>query len=169
MWQCPKCALEVDDSSGWCWSCGTGRDGTVYADIPLAWVVSEPVPEPPQVSQTVRARNAAGVEVVRPAAGVPRRFGLGKLMLITAFFAVLFAVLSCLNAHPLVFVAVAGFVTLVGLSQAILFSGKMPRQASVVTGSVVCALMPVVGFLVFVPNPGRHLGLKQANSLRPTG
>ena len=159
MWQCPKCGLEVEDSLKWCSICGTQRDTAAQAEIPLAWVVAERVPEPSRAIQTVRVGKDPGVERVRPAAGVPRRFGLGKLMLITAFFAVLFAVLRCLDAHPIVFVVVAGFVTVVGLSQAILFSGKRPRRASVVTGSVLCALMPVVGFLVFVPNPGRHLGL----------
>jgi hypothetical protein len=159
VWQCPKCGLEVEDSLKWCWICGTQRDTAAEAEIPLAWVVAEGVPEPTQATQTVGVGNDPGVERVRREAGVPRRFGVGKLLLITAFFAVVFAVLRCLNAPWLLFVGVAGFVTIIGLSQAILYSGRRPRRASVVTGAVLGGLVPAVGFLVLLFSERPHLAM----------
>jgi len=152
MWQCPKCGLEVEDSLKWCWICGTSPDGAEYPGYPLAGEC--PVP-PGGLAKTI----AKWLSRLPNPSGVPRRFSLGKLMLITAFFAVLFAVLRCLNAHPVVFVVVAGFVTVVGLSQAILFSGKRPRRASVVAGAALGALVPAVGSLVLHFTEGPHLAM----------
>jgi hypothetical protein len=70
-----------------------------------------------------------------------------------------FAVLRCLNAPWLLFVGVAGFVTIIGLSQAILYSGKRPRRASVVTGAALAALVPLVKFLVLLFDEGPHLAM----------
>jgi hypothetical protein len=67
-------------------------------------------------------------------AGVPRRFGIGTLLLITAMYAVLFAVLRVFHAPPFVFVEIAGFFTAVGLGQMFLFKGQRPRRASVIVG-----------------------------------
>ncbi len=41
MWKCPKCKEQCEDNFDSCWSCGTGRDGSVS---------SEPFPEPEVVS-----------------------------------------------------------------------------------------------------------------------
>ncbi len=151
MWLCPQCGLEVEDSLKWCWICGTSPDGTEYPRIPGAGDASE-LSRQPLTRKVIRRigalrRRLGGIRLPK-AAGVPRRFSLGRLMLITAFFAVLFGLLSWLDAHPILFVAVGVFVVLVGLAQVFLFSGKKPRKASVVAGSAVGALIVVVGFLV---------------------
>ncbi|NQT35927.1 MAG: hypothetical protein HQ581_00470 [Planctomycetes bacterium] len=67
----------------------------------------------------------------------PRQFSLADLMGVTALFAMLFAVLAAFEAHPSVFLMVAGFVVTVWATQTGLFGGKNPRKAAVLTGSVV--------------------------------
>ena len=161
MWQCPQCGKELEDSAKLCWICGTSPDGTEYPHIPRAWRASEPLREPPDLIEVVGAiKEARGKRTLPPAAGVPRRFSLGRLMMITAFFAVLFGLLSWLDAPAVVFVVVGVFVTVVGLAQAILFSGKSPRKASVVAGSAVGAVVATMWclFLVFVVPGGLGVG-----------
>ncbi len=150
MWQCPQCGMEVEDSLKWCWICGAGRTATPHADVPRAWDAAERFQPPPDLIRTIRAIKDARDEGMRPPiAGVPRRFSVGKLMLITAFFAVLFGLMSCLSVPTWVFVTVAVFVAVIGLAQAILYSGKEPRRASVVAGGAVGALT-YVGFALAV-------------------
>jgi hypothetical protein len=72
----------------------------------------------------------------RAPAGVPRRFGISKLLLITALFSVIFAILRSFEAEPIVFVGVGIFFAVVGVAQAVLFHGKRPRLASMVAGFV---------------------------------
>ena len=142
MWQCPKCGTEVDDSLKLCWICGTSPDGTEYRSYASTADSRQKVR---LAVETFNRRKLAFV--AEPGdlvdAGVPRRFGLDKLMIITAFYAVLFALMSWLGAHPIVFVVVAMFFTGVGLAQAFLYSGNKPRKASIVAGSVLCASIPV--------------------------
>jgi len=74
---------------------------------------------------------------IRPAVGVPRRFGVGTLVLVTTMFAVLFAAMRTYGVHPITFGAIAVFFAGVGLAQAVLFVGRSPRAASVVAGAVL--------------------------------
>jgi len=78
-----------------------------------------------------------------PAAGVPRRFGMGILMLMMTMFAVLFAVMQLLGAPADVFIIVAVLFAGVGLGQMLLFGGKYPRAASIWVGA---CLYPVEVF-----------------------
>ena len=134
MWQCAKCGMEVDDSLKWCWICGTSPDGTEYPSYPLAGGSRT---HPGGLVKAI----SSWLNWMPKATGVPRRFSLGRLMLITAFYAVLFSLLSCLDAHPIVFAMVAVFFTGIGLGQVFLFKGKRPRKASIVAGSILSALM----------------------------
>jgi hypothetical protein len=68
-------------------------------------------------------------------AGVPRRFGVGILLVITSMYTVLFAVLRALGVPPIEFILVALFFTAVGLGQMLLYQGKRPRRASVMAGA----------------------------------
>jgi len=79
----------------------------------------------------------------REEAGVPRRFGVGTLLLITTMFAVLFAVLRALGVPALVFAGIALFFMAVGLGQMLLFKGERPRRASITTGAFLGAGFPV--------------------------
>lgn len=70
-----------------------------------------------------------------------RRFGIGKLMAITTLFAVLFGLMKWADFHPIVFAAVAVFVAGIGVAQALLFGGKDPRRASVLSGAFLFPLI----------------------------
>jgi hypothetical protein len=89
-----------------------------------------------------------------PQVGVPRRFGIGTMMVFTAMFAVLFSVLKTLNVSPAPFVFISVFVAGVAACQAILFGGKNPRAASIAGGSVLYYLMMVVVYLYSGSVPG---------------
>jgi MFS family permease len=82
----------------------------------------------------------------RKQTGVPRRFGVGTLLVIVTMYAVLFTVLQ--KTDPAFFVLVVVFVTIIGLSQAILFKGHDPRLASMVTGMALGTLLPIVTSVV---------------------
>ena len=80
----------------------------------------------------------------RKQTGVPRRFGVGVMLVITTMYALLFALLSGLGFPPLAFVTIALFFTGVGLGQAFLYKGRDPRKASIVAGLVLTPLALIV-------------------------
>jgi ribosomal protein S18 acetylase RimI-like enzyme len=69
-------------------------------------------------------------------ASVPRRFGVGVMLILTTAFALLFSLMRTLGAPPQVFLLVAGLFLAVTLAQILLFEGKKPRQASLWAGGV---------------------------------
>jgi hypothetical protein len=73
----------------------------------------------------------------RPQVGMPRRFGIGTAMILTAMFAAVCSVLKLLDATPAVYVGVSVFVIGVVASQALLFKGKDPRHASIISGAII--------------------------------
>jgi hypothetical protein len=79
--------------------------------------------------------------------GVPRRFGVGTILVITAAFAGLLALLRLLAAPPLQVGFWIVFITLVGLGQAVLYRGRQPRLASIVSGAVCLPALIVVAML----------------------
>ena len=70
-----------------------------------------------------------------PAAGVPRRFGVGVLMLLMTMFAVLFSVLRSFHADVGVFALFSTMFAAVAVGQVLLFGGRYPRAASIWVGS----------------------------------
>ena len=64
----------------------------------------------------------------------PRRFDLATILVVTIAYSLFFTGLRMLDATPVVYVNTIVLVTLVGASQALLFGGKRPRWASVLTG-----------------------------------
>ncbi len=85
--------------------------------------------------EAVEKLRIIGGDVVRHEAGVPRRFGVGILLVITTMFAVLFAIMQMLRLPPLAFAGIAVFFGAVGLGQMLLFKGERPRRASVIVGA----------------------------------
>jgi hypothetical protein len=90
----------------------------------------------PRQGETMRQPRKRSAQV-----GVPRRFGIGTLMILTAAFAVLCSVLKVLGASPLAFVCVLGFVSCIAACQVLLFRGKNPRAASIVGGLTIGVLV----------------------------
>jgi peptide-methionine (R)-S-oxide reductase len=84
----------------------------------------------------------------QPAVGIPRRFGIGTMMILVAVFAMLFAVMKTLNTPPIVFGAISVFFAGVGLCQVLLFKGKNPRRASIVGGMIIYSLFAVIAAIV---------------------
>jgi len=82
-------------------------------------------------------------------AGVPRRFGMGVLLVITAMYAVLFGVMRGIGANPITFVLVTLFFTAVGTGQMLLFRGRQPRWASMVAGAAACPLLYLGGIIYY--------------------
>jgi hypothetical protein len=77
---------------------------------------------------------------------VPRRYDLATLFVVSLAYALLFGFMRAAGLPPLGFAIVAGFVSVVGLGQAILFRGKAPRKASAVCGIAVflAVQLPIV-------------------------
>jgi hypothetical protein len=83
----------------------------------------------------------------KPQVGMPRRFSIGTLMILTVFFALLFGVLTMCSVSPTVFIAITLFVLGITACQALLYGGKNPRKASFVGGAVMYGLA-VLGMAV---------------------
>lgn len=66
---------------------------------------------------------------------VPRRFDLATIFTVTLAYAVLFALMPIVRSSVAISIAIAGFVTLVGVAQATLFGGQRPREASLACGA----------------------------------
>jgi hypothetical protein len=112
---------------------------------------------------------------VRRTVGMPRQYGVRTMLVITTLYAVLFAFLASLKAHPFFFVAPGIFLAGIGLTQMFVFKGTRPREASLLAGSCLlaagaatgvvlmhCAGEPGDGVLlwmvVFTPGVGAALG-----------
>ena len=140
MWQCSKCGADVANSHDTCWICGTSIDGVARAGLP-----------PPRVSPSL-APTLFSVPALkkppRPQVGLPRRFGIGTMMILTAAFALLFGILKTLKAPPVVFAGISVYVAGVAACQVLLYKGKNPRKASFVGGMILFALIGVVAVIV---------------------
>ena len=79
----------------------------------------------------------------RPAepARVPRRFGVGGMLLLVTLYGLVFSLLRVTEADALAYLLIAGFLTMIAAGQMLLFGGKKPRLASFLTGGACgCAL-----------------------------
>lgn len=83
-----------------------------------------------------------------PPARVPRRFGVGTVMIFTAMFAVLFSLLRSLGSPPHLIIFLGLWSACIGLGQMLLFGGKQPRAASVAVG-VPSAILILVAMLLW--------------------
>jgi hypothetical protein len=99
----------------------------------------EPVPWP-VVERLLIARPRFRAPKIYAA---PRRFDLATIFVVTVAYSFLLAGMSLLQFPPVASLIVAGFVTLIGISQAVLFGGHQPRIASLIVGTVVfsCAIL----------------------------
>lgn len=76
--------------------------------------------------------------------GVPRRFGLGTLFVVTTAFAVLLASLRAAGVSRVPVALIVAYVSFVGLGQLLLFRGTKPRAASCIAGSIAAVVLAVV-------------------------
>jgi hypothetical protein len=68
----------------------------------------------------------------------PRRFDLATIFVVATAYCLFFAALSPLPLPGVASLVVAGFITLVGVGQAVLYRGLQPRKASIVVGIAIC-------------------------------
>jgi RimJ/RimL family protein N-acetyltransferase len=93
------------------------------------------------------------LELAQPdVASVPRRFGVGVLMILITAFAVLFAAMRCFDVPPERFFVVSVLFFGVTLAQILLFEGKKPRQASLWAGGVLFPLEILAICLYYAPS-----------------
>jgi hypothetical protein len=119
----------------------------------LEMLASRPA-KPAATVAPVATERRLGPDWDTPAVGVPRRFGLGILFMMTTMYALLFAVLQLLGAPVEVFLVIVVFFTGVGFGQTILYGGQYPRAASIWTGAVLLPLEILALMLV----PGARKG-----------
>jgi drug/metabolite transporter (DMT)-like permease len=81
-------------------------------------------------------------------ARVPRRFGVGTLLLLVTLYGLLFSLLQATGAPAAVYLVVAGFLTIIALAQMLLFEGKKPRLASFLAGGVCGSVLALCGAIV---------------------
>jgi hypothetical protein len=100
----------------------------------------EPVPWPVVEQLVADCLRSARPKVY----SAPRRFDLATIFIVTIVYSLLFAGMSLLQFPPFVSLAVAGFITFVGIGQALLFGGKRPRTASLIVGTFIYTLTGLV-------------------------
>jgi hypothetical protein len=87
----------------------------------------------------------------------PRRFDLTTILVVTAGYAVLFGglkmIFSSLGETSGVAITIGGFVTAVGIGQALLYGGRKPRTASIMVGAVLSSII-MVGFSLWSTRRG---------------
>jgi hypothetical protein len=89
----------------------------------------------------------------------PRRFDLATIFIVTVAYSLLFSAMSLLQFPPVVSLVIAGFVTLVGIAQAVIFSIGMlawwvfggsrsfPPSVILIFGSFIVIGGAVLGYL----------------------
>lgn len=137
MWICGKCRNENADAATHCWMCGEAKG---YQDAPLLLTAKDLV-------------------TPRRTAHVPRRFGIGTMMVITACFAVFFSILKVAGAPWQVYLFIPLFVVGAGLGQVLLFRGRRPRTASVLAGIILGGVLSFVGAVIEGINSESNNGL----------
>lgn len=81
----------------------------------------------------------------------PRRFDLATIFVVTFAYSLLFGAMKALSFPTMVSVSIAGFISIVGIGQALLFGGRQPRTASLVVGALVYAVSMAAAWLISGP------------------
>ena len=85
--------------------------------------------------------NAPHSAKTRKVYSAQRRVDLFTIMVATGAYAFLFAGLRAMDASPWIFAIIAGFITVVGIAQAVLLGGRKPRLSSMIAGGVCLAII----------------------------
>ncbi|HEV3344647.1 MAG TPA: hypothetical protein VG125_30000 [Pirellulales bacterium] len=68
--------------------------------------------------------------------GVPTRFGIGTLLVVTAAYSALLALLGAVGWNKAAIVWLVVFISIVGVAQMLLFGSRRPREASILAGAL---------------------------------
>ena len=85
--------------------------------------------------------------------GVPSRFGIGTLLVVTAAYGALLALLRALDWDARLIAWIIVFISLVGAGQMLLFGSRRPRHASLLTGAVA---LPAIVVTAAILHSGRR-------------
>jgi hypothetical protein len=101
--------------------------------------------------QSVRERlDAASTPFAAPpSVGLPRRFGIRGMFIVTTWAAVLMGGLRACGAPPATFFRVISFAACVMAGQVLLFNGRRPFRASMFVGAIVLPAEMLVPMLMF--------------------
>lgn len=80
--------------------------------------------------------------------GVPSRFGVGTLLVVTTAYGFLLSLLLAMNFDRRAIAWIVVFVSLVGVAQMLLFDSRRPRQASLLAGMVALPLLAMMSSFV---------------------
>jgi hypothetical protein len=105
------------------------------------------------VARTMTSLFRIGLRLLRLKVGVPRRFGLGALLVVTGCFGALFAMLSALNTHWILVQVICCMLLIIGMLQMLRGPGKA-FESSVLTGIAIMAVVGVIGGLLEPPESG---------------
>ena len=136
MWVCEKCGAIKAERYDKCLVCSLSGD--VVGSRPRSSDAANGYKFPPIIEGDLPA----------PQVGLPRRYSIGTLMILTVFFALLFGILKMCGVSPIVFIAVTIFVVVVAACQALLYGGKNPRRASFVAGVAMYAAAAIITAVV---------------------
>jgi hypothetical protein len=90
---------------------------------------------------------------------VPRRFDLATIFVVTLAFSLLFGAMKAISFPPIASAMVAGFISLVGAAQALLYGGIQPRKASIIAGAGIYSLAIAAAWIVSGPRMYATTGL----------
>jgi len=80
--------------------------------------------------------------------GVPRRFGMGTILITMTLFAALLGLLRAVGTWPPLIGVLVTFISLVAVGQMFLYRGIRPRAASVVVGAILIGILFLIGTLI---------------------
>jgi MFS family permease len=123
------------------------------------------VPAWDALARRKRSGQPWGARWDAPATGVPRRFGIGVLMLLVTLSAVLFSALQTIGVWPEVFAVISSMVVAVAIGQVFLFGGRYPRAASIWVGSCFAPLQAIALCLWAYFEPGSRWSVSIAAML----
>ncbi len=101
-------------------------------------------PSESEISEGHLAETLADHRRAGEAYGVPRRFGIGTILVITTAVGLLLTVLQGVLLHPPAVADVVAFLCMIGVGQVLLFKGQQPRKASIIVGTFGVLLLTFV-------------------------
>jgi uncharacterized protein with PQ loop repeat len=149
MWNCTNCNANNVDKNDACRNCGASPE----SENDVILITSADVSN---LNLAIAHPSDATATAYRPLsdppkpAFLPRRFGIGTMMVITACYGLLFSILKICYTPWYLFLFIPLFLTGVGLSQMFLYRGIRPREASITAGIVIGTIFTVAVLIVFL-------------------
>jgi hypothetical protein len=142
MRRCRCCDSEMTDAQEMCAACGCLVD-PIPAEQPLLATLVEDLRQSQPAAKSPWGAPF-GLASSQAAVCVPRRFGVGTMMILVTAFAMLLGILKSCGVPPVLFGATAAFLAGVGACQVLMFGGRDPRRASFFGGIISLGVLSLV-------------------------